>query len=136
MKISTKPTEHILVRANCQSEWDCCDFALITCDNHWKDGIRSRLKAIDTFDAPDNFISFRFYDNSVEFYQSGDNEVGILSEGKEWDFVILDEEDKDSFDKPENRLGQILWFSIKTEPDFTRLTANIPMKNSIRQNYP
>lgn len=56
MKLSSTPTEYILVRANSQSEWDCCDFAIITCDNYWKEAIKKRLEAAKTFDAPDSFI--------------------------------------------------------------------------------
>lgn len=103
MKISSTPTNHILVRANSQSEWDCCDFAIITCDSNWKGAIKKRLEAAASFNAPDSFISFKFYDNSVDFYQSKNEEAEILSE-KEWSFVILEGEEQDSFEKPENRL--------------------------------
>ncbi|MDR0430349.1 MAG: hypothetical protein LBH58_07745 [Tannerellaceae bacterium] len=104
MKLSTEPTKHILIRACSQSEWDSCDFALITCEDHWKEGIKEKLETIKTFKAPDSFISFKFYDNSVEFYQSEDDEAEILSGEKEWDFVTLKEGEKESFKSPESRL--------------------------------
>lgn len=80
MKLSSTPTEYILVRANSQSEWDCCDFAIITCDDSWKEAIKKKLEAAKSFKAPDSFISFKFYDNSVDFYQSKDEEAEILPE--------------------------------------------------------
>lgn len=104
MKLSLTPTEHILVKADTRSEWDCCDFALITCDNNWKEAIRKRLEATASFNAPDSFISFKFYDNSADFYQSKDDEAELVSWEKEWSFVTLTEEEKESFDEPESRL--------------------------------
>lgn len=106
MEHSSKPTERILIKANCQSEWDCCDFAIITCDDYWKKELKKRLDAIGVFNAPDNFVSFKFYDSSVEFYQSKDDETEILSTEKEWDFVRLGEEEEESLEKPETRLDQ------------------------------
>lgn len=103
MKLSSTPTNYILVKADSQSEWDQCDFALITCDNNWKEAIKKKLEAIGSFDAPDGFLSFRFYDNYVEFYQSKDEEAEILPE-EEWCFVTLEGEEKDSLEKPESRL--------------------------------
>ncbi|MDR1223756.1 MAG: hypothetical protein LBL07_12905 [Tannerella sp.] len=94
MKRSSRPTKHILVRANCQSEWDCCDFALLTCDDYWKKELEKKLEAIGLFNAPDSFISFRFHDSNVEFYQSKEEEAEILPEEKEWDFVTLDDGEK------------------------------------------
>lgn len=106
MKISLIPTKHILVRATSNSEWDSCDFALITCDDSWEKEIKKNLEAIGTFKAPDNFITFKFYDNSVRFYQLKEDEPEILSMEKGWDFITLEEGEEDSFDRPENRLTQ------------------------------
>jgi len=104
MKLSSTPTNFILVKADSQSEWDQCNFALITCDDNWKEAIKKKLEAIGSFDAPDGFLSFRFCDNSVEFYQSKEDEAELVSWEKEWSFVTLTEEKKDSFEKPESRL--------------------------------
>ena len=104
MKISTIPTKRILVKANCQSEWDCCNFALITCDDYWKKEFKKKMDAIAPFNAPEGFLSFRFLDYSVEFYQSKEDEAEILPEGKDWAFISLEEGEEDSFSKPENQL--------------------------------
>lgn len=118
MKISSTPTTHILVKADTQSEWDCCDFALITCDNNWQKAIKKKLETIGSFDAPDNFLSFKFYDNSVEFYQSKNDETGILSGDKEWYFVTLTKEEEDSLEKPESRMDTGLLILYKNGSGF------------------
>jgi hypothetical protein len=106
MELSSKPAERILIRANCQSEWDCCDFAVIACDDSWKKELRKKLDAIGAFNAPDSFISFKFHDGSVEFYQSMDDEAELLLTEKEWGFVTLNKDEEESFEKPETRLEQ------------------------------
>jgi hypothetical protein len=118
MELSSKPTKRILVKANCQSEWDCCDFAIITCDDYWKKEFKKKLEAIETFNAPDSFISFRFRDYSVEFYQSKEEETEILSGEKEWGFVTLDEGEENSFDKPETYLDPGLLILYKDGSGF------------------
>jgi hypothetical protein len=116
MKISSTPTKHILVRASSQSEWDSCDFALITCDDYWKKEFKKKLEAITPFNAPDSFMSFKFRDCSVEFYQSKE-EVEILPE-EEWCFVTLEEGEEESFDKPENHLDTGLLILYKDGTGF------------------
>lgn len=104
MKISSIPTKHILVKANCRSEWDSCDFARITCDDYWKKEFKKKLEAIAPFNAPEGFLSFRFLDCSVKFYQSQEDEADTLLGEKEWSLVTLDEGEEESFDTPENHL--------------------------------
>lgn len=118
MKISSIPTKYILVKANCCSEWDSCDFALITCDDYWKKESKKKLEAIEPFNAPDSFMSFKFLDYSVEFYQSKEEEAQILSEEKEWDFVTLDEGEEDTFGKPETHLDPGLLILYKDGSGF------------------
>lgn len=137
MKLSSTPTIHILVKANTGSEWDSCDFAIITCDNNWKEGTKKKLEAIGSFNAPDNFLSFKFYDNSVDFYQSKDDESEIISE-EEWSFVTLEGEGQDSFTKPESRqdagllilykdgTGFYMTYGKHTNEDF--FTAELPFR--------
>ncbi|HCO68752.1 MAG TPA: hypothetical protein DIT04_13485 [Dysgonomonas sp.] len=118
MKISSIPTKHILVKANCQSEWDNCDFALITCDDYWKKEFKKKLEAIGSFHAPDSFLSFKFLDCSVEFYQSTEEETETLPEGKDWEFVNLEDGEEDLFAKPENQLDSGLLILYKNGSGF------------------
>lgn len=103
MKISEKPTEHILLKAGTASEWDCCDFAIIDCSG-WKERTGKWLDAAQRFEAPNELISLRFYDNCADFYVSKEDEAEILPAGQEWAFVQMEEGEEESFDRPETRL--------------------------------
>ena len=106
MKTSDKPTAHILIRANTNSEWDCCEFALIDLSEDWSKLQAKRLEAVKPFKDDYNFQSMRFYDGSVEFFQSGDEEPDMeeLLAGKEGVFVELDDDEQDELTPPENSL--------------------------------
>ena len=106
MKTSDKPTAHSLISANTNSEWDCCEFALIDLSEDWSKLQAKRLEAVKPFKDDYNFQSMRFYDGSVEFFQSGDEEPDMeeLLAGKEWVFVELDDDEQDELTPPENSL--------------------------------
>lgn len=108
MKISDKPTGYILIKAHTDSEWDCCDFALIYLSEEWKQQQAKRLEAVKPFADNDTFSSINFYDSSVNFFQTGDEDepdVEELLADKEWAFVELDDDDEtDRMTSPENRL--------------------------------
>lgn len=107
MKTSDKPTAHILIKANTNSEWDCCDFAVIHLSEEWRKLQAMRLEAVKPFKDDYNFQSIRFYDGSVEFFQSGGDEEPDIEElltDKEWVYVELDDDELDKLASPENRL--------------------------------
>lgn len=107
MKISDKPTGYILIKANTDSEWDCCDFALIHLSEKWKELQAERLKAVKPFADNYSFSSMNFYDSSVEFFRVGDEEepeTEKLLADKDWTFVELDNDETDRLVPPENRL--------------------------------
>lgn len=107
MKTSDKPTADILIRANTNSEWDCCDFAVIHLSEEWRKIQATRLEAVKPFKDNYNFQSIRFYDGSVEFFQSGGDEepdIEDLLADKEWVYVELDGDELDKLASPENRL--------------------------------
>lgn len=107
MKISDKPTADILIKARTNSEWDCCDFALVHISDEWKKLQAERLEAVKPFKDDYNFQSMRFYDYSAEFYQSGGDEMPDVEEllgDKDWSFVELNEDEQDKLTQPENSL--------------------------------
>lgn len=107
MKVSDKPTEHILVRAHSNSEWDSCEFAIITISEKWKEEQLKRLEIVKPFAEDYVFQSINFYDGSANFYQTGEDELPDLDEllaGKDWAFVELNEEELDSLTPPESDL--------------------------------
>lgn len=104
MKISQEPTGHILVRAGTTSNSDRCDFALIPCGDGWGKDIVNRLVAAESFESPGGFISFRYRDNTPDFYVSRNAEADLLPEGTDWAFVTLEDGEEESFTVPESRL--------------------------------
>lgn len=106
MKLSETPTNHILVDASTNSEWDCCSFALITLSETWKQEQAARLDSIRPYTEDHTFDSLRFYDDSAEFYQSGEEgeDYAVLLGEKVWAFVELDDDEADTLTPPENRL--------------------------------
>lgn len=108
MKISDKPTEYVLIKASTDSEWDCCDFALIYLSEKWKKLQAERLEVVKPFVDNYSFSSLNFYDSSVDFFQTGDEEEPDMEEllaDKDWTFVELDDDDEtDRMTSPENSL--------------------------------
>lgn len=142
MRISDVPTNRILLKAGTVSEWDCCDFAIIDCSG-WKERIGRWLRAAASFEAPEELISFRFYDNCVDYYTSQEEEAEILPKGQEWAFIQLEEGEEDSFSRPETRLeaaylvlypnggGFYKAYGKYTNEEF--YTQEIPMKQILQQ---
>lgn len=107
MKVSDKPTGHILVRAHSNSEWDSCEFAIVSISEKWKEEQLKRLEFIKPFAEDYVFQSLNFYDYSVDFYQTGEDGLPDLDEllaGKDWTFIELSEEEPDNLTPPENSL--------------------------------
>lgn len=106
MKTSDKPTANILIKASTNSEWDCCEFALIHLSEEWGKLQAKRLEAVKPFRDDYSFQSIRFYDGSVEFFQPGEEEFNMeeLLADREWVFVKLDDDELDKLTPPENSL--------------------------------
>lgn len=107
MKISNTPTAHLLLRASSNSEWDCCDFAIVNLSKEWKQTQQKRLDAVEPFKGDISFQSLNFYDSSADFYQP--DEDGILSsedlpKDKDWCFVELTDAELEKLAPPENLL--------------------------------
>lgn len=107
MQISNKSTNHILIKAWTNSDWDYCDFALINLSNKWIEMQKGRLEAIKPFTNDFIFHSLCFYDESVTFYRIDENDspdIEKLLENKSWAFVKLDDNELDNLIAPENAL--------------------------------
>ncbi len=104
MKTTLQPTNHILVKAYTDSEWDECHFAIIYCGENWAERLAKRLDAMQPFADDYNFCSLTFYDTSADFYRINE-ELNVLSTDKAWDFVQLEDDEEQNFSVPENRLN-------------------------------
>ncbi len=111
MKISQQPTDHILVKAGTDSEWDSCDFAIISCGKDWAERMGKRVDAVRHFPDDGSFFSSRWFDGSASFYVAQEQDMnGMLPKG--WAFVELEEGEEEEFNTPESRLDfhtLVLW---------------------------
>lgn len=113
MKKSHKPTEHILVRAYTDSEWDSCDFAIITISQRWKEQQAKRLKMLESIKDDDYFLSVSYRDTFVDFYKTTQlklseeptpNLESLLGDA-DWTFVELEQEEQEQFSVPQSTLS-------------------------------
>lgn len=101
MKISTTPTNHLLIRAYTCSDWDDCDYAVINCDRAWRERMASRLEAAARFNPDGSFLSFHYTDQSARFYISREeNFFDELPENGVPLFIELEEGEEASFKTP------------------------------------
>lgn len=141
MKVSDKPTGHILVRAHSNSEWDSCEFAIVSISEKWKEEQLKRLEIIKPFAEDYVFQSLIFYDYSVDFYQMGEDGLPDLDEllaGKDWTFIELSEEELDNLTPPESSLdcyrlaiyrdGDAKYKAYGKHTDEEFWTENLPLK--------
>ncbi len=107
MKVSNKATEYVLIKASTNSEWDDCSFAIVNITNNWKEKQAKRLEAIKEFMNDNCFLSLNFYDSSVTFFKSDENDspdIGQMLQEEDWAFVDLEENELASFNHPESPL--------------------------------
>jgi hypothetical protein len=107
MKTTSQPTDYILIKAQANSDWDECHFALIHCSQEWKEQTQQRLKTVQFIESEIGFVSLNYCDTAVDFYRTDEDDLPeietILGE-KNWSFVELDENEQETFLVPENRL--------------------------------
>ena len=110
MKVTDKPTQHILVKAETNSDWDSCDFAIITISDKWKEQQSKRLKSLEYIKDDDYFLDASYMEESVDFYRLKQTKLSedpipnldkLLGENL-WSFVELDKEEQEEFATPKS----------------------------------
>lgn len=111
MKISETPTDKIIVKAYTNSEWDRCEFALITLKEGFFEWLQKSVKIAASIALEDRYfyeISFLEDKSITNFYILNEEEKPDLSfleeNDKDWAFVELSAEEEISFFEPENRI--------------------------------
>jgi len=110
MKIVFQPTEHLLIKAKTTSQWDSCDFAIVEVSKVWQSLIRSRLKMLEGFTNDESFFSLVYWDEPLGYFvhrpEEEDELRTFLNNDDELDcvFVSFEEDDRDKFMIPQNRL--------------------------------
>lgn len=115
MKISETPTDKIIVKAYTNSEWDKCEFAVITLKEGFFEWLQKSVQLATSIALQDrNFYEISFIEDFIEnksitnFYILNEEEKPDLSfleeNDKGWAFVELSEEEESAFLEPENRI--------------------------------
>lgn len=107
MKTTSQPADYILIKAQTNSDWDECHFAIIHCSQEWKEQTQQRLKTVQFIESEIGFVSLNYYDTAVDFYRADEKtqtEINQILGEKDWVFVELDENEQETFLVPENRL--------------------------------
>lgn len=141
MQLSDKPTDHILVKARTDSEWDSCDFAIISISEGWRKTQLERLEAIKPFANDRSFLSLHFFDGAADFYQSGSDglpDIGELLGDNEWAFVELPQKEQNDLTPPESSLdcykmvlyknGDAKYTAYGKHTDEEFWTADLPLR--------
>lgn len=108
MKISINPTEHLLVKAMTDSEWDDCEFAIIHITDEWKKTQKNRLEAVKIFSDDYDLKWLNYADTNIEFFKLSDDNYPKIEEwlsDKSQFFVELENDDLKKLSQPENRLN-------------------------------
>ncbi len=94
-----------MVRAYTNSEWDICDFAIITIQGGWKEQMEKRIETVRPLRDEIRLGSAHFWNDIASFYVSENEDVDeIISDGKKWAFVELEKEEESKFAVPETYL--------------------------------
>ena len=96
-----------MVRARTSSEWDSCDFAILSLSDTWRQEQSLRLDAVKSFSDDYLFLSLNFFDDALHFYRaSGDGlpDADELLAGKDWVFVESSEEELNGLTPPVSSL--------------------------------
>ena len=111
MKISDTPTDKIIVKAYTNSEWDKCEFAVITLQEGFFEWLQKSVKIATSIALEDRYfyeISFLENKSITNFYFLNEEEKPDLSfleeNDKDWAFVELSSEEEISFFEPEDRI--------------------------------
>lgn len=110
MKKSAQPMEYVFIRAYTGSEWDYCDFAIIRLTDEWRNEMGKRLALLEPFKADNSFYSLNYGDWPEGFYQNiiedeEDIMDVLLSDGGDWTFITIGEDELQMLPKPANALG-------------------------------
>jgi hypothetical protein len=124
MKLSKEPTNHIIVRAYCGSEWDNSNLAIIAISPEWIAAKKKYFeKAKELHNEIVGFMNLQISDYGAVFLNmdtdSDEHEFLIdIEEGEtDWYYVETTEEEIESIRKPENRLKYMIaeydWYGVR-----------------------
>ena len=112
MKLSTEKTGNILIPVNHNSEWDSCNFCLVTYNektlNRWKKYVSAIDNIANESDCPSEVYCLCIWEQSTFLCidEENDDIIEIVEHLKTNDFafVTLEKDEEDTLSGPEQRL--------------------------------
>ncbi|MBB5438552.1 hypothetical protein HDC92_002228 [Pedobacter sp. AK017] len=107
MEKSTKPSAHILIKAETNSHWDLVDFAIIAVTKQFLNTLHQRFMAIANFKADRSFHNLTYWDAPLGYYKNVDNELfteALVNPAEDWAYVSLRSNELENFAVPDNQL--------------------------------
>lgn len=102
MERSIAPTPYILVRAQTNSDWDKCSFALVHIEQPWIEKMTEWMKSIEPFASDISLADHVYCDRPEGFF--ADTDANDLDENENWIYVNLTQTELEGFELPENAL--------------------------------
>lgn len=105
MNISHIPTDFIFVRAQTNSDWDNCTYAIISVSSEWKKEQAHRIQFLKALESCANFNAAYFFNAEVQFFSSDDELSEILSgfdQLMDWCFLQITQEEINHLYAPES----------------------------------
>ncbi len=112
MKKAEGISGYIIVKADTNSEWDFCEYAIVEITQKWKETIQARLTLLEQFKNDQSFNQISYWEQPIGFFKTADEGdefyTGIdeiFAEYDDWAFITIDEKELETLAKPENKLA-------------------------------
>lgn len=111
MQRSATATGYIIIKAECNSEWDTCEFAILSITAEWNEALSQRIKTLEQFKQDESFVHLSFWEKQVGFYKQhyddGDTHIvvaEVLGNCEDWAFVTIEGGELSLLPVPESKL--------------------------------
>ncbi len=105
-------SDYIIVKADNNSEWDFCEYAIIKISQAWKERTQARLGFLEQFKTDNAFLHIAFLEQPAGFFKKADEDDEfytdideIVGQYEDWAFIIIDEYELNNLAKPESKLN-------------------------------
>ncbi|WP_293906061.1 hypothetical protein [Sphingobacterium sp. UBA5670] len=108
MNLSHIPTDYIIVRAQTNSDWDNCSFAIITISLEWRKEQAKRIRFFKAFENCNTFYAAQFFNAEIQFFDA-DYGLSEIVEGFEqqmgWCFLEATQNEIAHLHTPQSTIG-------------------------------
>jgi len=111
MTRSTIPTEYILIKAETNAQFACCDYAIIQITADWQNTMLQRTELAEKFKGIPYFSRVSFYDCPLGFFENDENvQINKIlnSSMEDWAFIRLEENELERLTECDNQLNSFV----------------------------